>query len=171
MALFAAAHSGAVDGVVSFEPGMMYLLDEQELAALGGAIAEMGELAAEGRLTEAARAFAGWPFNDEELAVAEGAGYFDAAGRYAPNLLSFVQQNDPTEGDPAVLGAIQAPVLVLHGSDTTSFFATSAQHVADHVPNAQMREIPGAGHAAPLTHPRLLAEAITEFFAPARNPA
>lgn len=47
----------------------------------------MGDLAAEGRFTDAVRAFAGFPFNDEDNAVAEDAGYFEAAGRYAPNLL------------------------------------------------------------------------------------
>jgi pimeloyl-ACP methyl ester carboxylesterase len=34
-----------------------------------------------------------------------------------------------------------------------------------------MREIPGAGHAAPLTHPEALAEAIAEFFSSARQQA
>ena len=47
----------------------------------------------------------------------------------------------------------------------------SARYVADRVPNARVHEIPGAGHAAPLTHPAVLAEALTEFFAPAQKPA
>jgi pimeloyl-ACP methyl ester carboxylesterase len=166
LALLAAAQSDAVNGVAPFEPGMMYLLDEQGLAALGGAVAEMGDLAADGNLPAAMRAFAGWPFNDEEIAVADAAGYFEAAGRYVPNLLDFIQQNDPTEGDPAVLGAVQAPVVLLLGSKTKPFFTASAQHVADHVPSARMHEIPDTGHAAPLTHPETLAEALTECFAP-----
>jgi pimeloyl-ACP methyl ester carboxylesterase len=69
--------------------------------------------------------------------------------------------------DPAVLGAIRAPVLVLHGSDTKPFMATSVRHVADHVPNVRVQQIPGAGHAAPLTHPEPLAHALTEWFSPA----
>ena len=174
LALAVAAQSDAVAAVAPFEPVMPSLMDEQEQAALGGAVARMGELAADGRLTDAARAFAGWPFNDEEVAVAEDAGYFEAAGRYVPNMLNLLQQamehEDPT-ADPAVLGAISAPVLVLLGSDTKPFFTASARHVADHVPNARIHEIPGAGHAAPLTHPEALAEALTEFFAPAQQPA
>ncbi len=164
-----AAQSDAVAAVAPFEPGMLSLMDEQEQAALGDAVARTGELAAEGRLAAAARAFAGFPFNDEEIAVAEDAGYFEAAGRYVPNLLNLLQQameyEGPTADDPAVLGAIQAPVVVLLGSDTKPFFTTSARYVADHVPNARVHEIPGAGHAAPLTHPEALAEALTEFFA------
>ena len=143
--------------------------------SVGAVVARTAELAADGRLAAAARAFAGFPFNDEEIAVAEDAGYFEAAGRYVPNLLNLLQQamayEGPTADDPAVLGAIQAPVVVLLGSDTKPFFTTSARYVADHVANARVHEIPGAGHAAPLTHPEALAEALTEFFSPAQQRA
>lgn len=172
LALGAAARSDAVDAVVLVEPPMRGLMDEREQAVIGDAVARMGGLAAEGDLTAAVRAFAGGPFNDEEMAVAEDAGYFEAAGRYVPHLLNMLQQvvayEGPTAEDPAVLGAISAPVLVLHGSDTMPFYHASARHVADHVPNARVREIPGAGHAAPLTHPETLAKTFAEFFVAAR---
>ncbi|MBW3620631.1 MAG: alpha/beta hydrolase [Actinobacteria bacterium] len=174
MALAVAARSDAVGAVAPLEPGMLSLADEQEKAALGGAITYMSELAAEGSLAAASRAFAGWPFNDEELSTADAVGYFEAAGRYAPNLLDYLRQlmqEGPTVDDPAVLGAITAPVLVLHGSDTRPFFRTSAQHVADHVPDARIQAIPGAAHASPLTQPDALAEALIGFFAAARQPA
>jgi len=58
-------------------------------------------------------------------------------------------------------------VLVLHGSETKRLFAASARAVTDRVPNARMQEIPGAGHAGPLTHPEAVAEALTEFFSSA----
>jgi pimeloyl-ACP methyl ester carboxylesterase len=174
-ALAVAAQSDAVNAVAPFEPGMLSLMDEQEQAVVGDAMAHTGELAADGRLTAAVRAFFGWIFNDEEIAVAEDAGYFEAAGRYVTNLLNLLQQEmeyeGPTADDPTVLGAISAPVLLLLGSDTKPFFIASARHVANHVPNARIQEIPGAGHAAPLTHPKALAEALTEFFSPAQQPA
>jgi pimeloyl-ACP methyl ester carboxylesterase len=174
LALAVAAQSDAVGAVAPFEPGILSVMDEQEQAALGDAIARTGELAADGRLAAAVRAFARFPFNDEEIAVAEDAGYFEAAGRYVPNLLNLLQQvmehGDPA-ADPTVLGAISAPVAVLLGSDTKPYFTASARHVADHVPNARVHKIPGVGHAAPLTHPEALAEALTEFFAPAQQPA
>jgi pimeloyl-ACP methyl ester carboxylesterase len=173
-ALVAAAQSDAVDAVAYFESSMLSLMDEQEQAAVGDILARTGELAAEGRLADAARAFAGFPFNDEEIAVLEDAGYLEAVGRYVPGLLNHLQQvmeqGDPI-ADPAVLGAISVPVLVLHGSDTKPLFAASARAVTDRVPNARMQEIPGAGHAGPLTHPEALAEALTEFFSPAQQPA
>jgi len=173
--LAAAARSDAVAAVAPLEPLAMSLMDEQEQAAFGGAVARTGELAADGNLTAAVRAFAGFVFNDEEIAVAEDAGYFEAAGRYVPNMLNFFQQQREHEGvtpdDPAVLGGISAPVLVLHGRDARPFFTFSARHVAGHVPDAAAHEIPGAGHASPLTHPEALAEALTGFFSPAQQPA
>jgi pimeloyl-ACP methyl ester carboxylesterase len=175
LALVVAAQSDAVDVLAVYEPALPPLLDEQARAAYGETFARMGELAAEGRLTDAMRAFAGIPFNDVELAVAENAGYLEAAGRYVPNLLSTIQQQPeyrgPAPDDPAVLGAIAMPVLVLQGSDTKPFLIRNVQHVADHVPNARIQQVPGAGHAVNLTHPEALAEALTEFFSPALQPA
>ena len=176
MALGAAAQSGAVAAVAPFEPGMVKsLADEQEQAVIGNAVARTGELAAEGNLTTAVRAFASWPFHDEEITVAEDAGYFEAAARYVPHLLNLLQQvmahEGPTAEDPAVLGAITVPVLVLYGSDTRHFFTASARHVAVHVPGARMCEIPGARHAAPLTHHQALADKLTEFFTSVQQPA
>jgi pimeloyl-ACP methyl ester carboxylesterase len=174
-ALALAAKSDMVDAVAPYEPVANSLFDEQERAALGDAVARMGELAAEGRLTAAVRAFAGFPLTDEDIAVAEDAGYFEATGRYVPSMLNFFRQlreyEGPTPDDPAVLGAISAPVLVLLGSHTKPYATRAARHVADHVPNARIQEIPGAGHAAPLTHPKALAEALAEFFASAQKPA
>jgi len=173
--LGAAAQSDAVAAVAPIEPEHVGLADEQELAAFGDAVARAAELATEGDLTAAVRPLAGFVFNDEEIAVLKDAGYLEATGRYIPNLLKFFQQLKEYEGpppeDPAMLGAISAPVLVLQGSDTKPLAATSARHVADHVPNARVQEIHGAGHAAPLTHPEALAEALTEFFSPAQQPA
>jgi pimeloyl-ACP methyl ester carboxylesterase len=173
--LAAGSRPDAVAAVAVIEPVANTLMDEQEQAALGGAVARMGELAAEGRSTDAVRAFAGWPFNDEDIAVADDTGYFEASGRYVRNMLAFFQQLREYDGtmpdDPAVLGAIQAPTLVLHGSDTKPFMTTSTRHVAHHIPSAQIHQIPDAGHATPLTHAEALAEVLADFFSPARQPA
>ncbi len=148
---------------------MLSLADETVQAVIAKAVGRAAELATEGNLAEAARAFAGFPFYDEEIAAADVAGYFEAAGRYVPNLLNLLQQAMTQEGpvpdDPAVLGAIKAPVAVLLGSSTKPFFTISARHVLDHVANARVHEIPGAAHAAPVTHPEVLAKGLSEFFA------
>jgi pimeloyl-ACP methyl ester carboxylesterase len=174
LALAVAARSDAVTAVAAFEPVTPRMMDERERAALGGAVARMGDLAAQGRSAEGLRVFAGFLFNDEEIAVAEEAGYFSAAERYVPQLLEFLRQQaqnvGPTHEDPAMLGAISAPVLVLVGSDTKRYAIAYARHVVDHVPNARVREIRGAGHAAPLTKPEALADALTELLAPPQRP-
>lgn len=107
--------------------------------------------------------------------MADEAGYFENTGRYVPTLLRQLSQTLQSEGpapdDPAVLGAISAAVLVLHGSSTKPFLSVGARHVAEHVPNATLRKIAGAGHAAPLTHPEALAEALAEFFLHTQKPA
>ena len=167
-ALAVAARSEAVAAVAPFEPGMLSLADESVQAAIGNAVGRAAELAAAGNLSAAARAFAGFPFNDEEIAVVDEAGYFQAAGRYVPSLLNLLQQAMTQEGpgpdDPAVLGAIKAPVAVLLGSGTKPFFTASARHVVDHVATARVHEIPGVGHAAPVTHPEALAKSLGTFF-------
>ena len=170
------AQSDMVAAVAPWEPVAASTFDEQAQAAVGGALARTGELAAEGNLAAAARAFAGFPFTDAEVSVAEDAGYLEAAGRYVPHLLNLFQQmfaenEPPVIDDPEALGTISAPVLVLTGSDTKPFFTTSAQHVVEHTPNARTKEIPGVGHAAPLTHPKALADALAEFFLRTQQPA
>ena len=165
----------AVAAVAPFELGILTLIDEAEKAVVGSALTRTAELAAAGDLPAAVRAFLAWPCNDQEIAALEDAGYTEAAARYVPTLLNMLQQalaeGHSAVEDPAALGAIDAPMLVLQGADTKPFFTTCAQYAADHVPNAQIHEIPGAGHAALLTHPEALAGALTEFFSPAQQPA
>jgi pimeloyl-ACP methyl ester carboxylesterase len=169
----AEAQSNAVTRVAVHEPPLGALMDEQQRAARGSAVARMGEQAAEGRLTDAARTWAGFVFNDEEVASLESAGYLEFAGSYVPVLLHDIQQamHGPDPGEVERLDRISAPMLVLHGPETKPFFTAAARHVAEHVPRARIQEIPGAGHAAPLTHPEAIAEALIEFFSPARRPA
>ncbi len=173
--LAAAARSGEVAAVATIEPEHIGLGGAYEQAEFGAAVERAVELATAGDLTAAVHPLARFVFNDDEIAALEDAGYLEAAGRYVPKLLNFFQQlmghDGPGPEDPAVLAAISAPTLVLLGSDTKPLAATSARHVANHVPNARVREIPGAGHAAPLTHPEALAAALTEFFMSALPPA
>ncbi len=165
----------AVTAVAPIEPGILTLMDQAEQAAVGAAVGRTAELAAAGDLAGAVRAFIRWAFTDADLAGADTDGYAEASARYAPHLLDMLQQamaeRNTAVQDPAALGAIAAPTMVLRGSETNPFMVRCAQYVVDHVPNARMQEIPGAGHAAPLTHPEALAAALTEFFSPVPQPA
>jgi pimeloyl-ACP methyl ester carboxylesterase len=168
----AAELSDAVSTVAVFEPPLAPLMSEQDRAARGSTVSRMGDLAAEGRLTDAARLWADFVFNEVETAALESAGYLAAVGRYVPVLLDDIRQamqsGGPDPADPEILARISAPMLVLHGPDTRPFFTAAVEHVADHVPDVRKHQIPGAGHAAPLTHPEVFAEALTTFLAAQR---
>ena len=167
-ALAAAGQSDSVDAVALYEPTMGSVMNDEERKTFSGAVVRMAELAAQGELTKAVRAAASFPFNKEEIAAAEGAGYFEASARYVPNLLSVFRQlrehQGPTVDDPSVLAAISTPVLVLHGADTKPFWVRSAQHVAEHLSSSSIQTIANAGHAAPITRPAALAGALSRYF-------
>jgi pimeloyl-ACP methyl ester carboxylesterase len=61
------------------------------------------------------------------------------------------------------VGDIDVPALVIHGSDDASIPLEIGQRLADGLPNAEMVVVPGAGHAANLTHPGLVNPAIERF--------
>lgn len=62
------------------------------------------------------------------------------------------------------LGHISCPTLVIHGEADASIPVEKAQELVDGIPNARpLVLIPGAGHAANLTHPDIVNPAIREF--------
>jgi pimeloyl-ACP methyl ester carboxylesterase len=63
----AGAQPDAVNAVAIVGPNLPWLMGEQERVSLRDAVTRMGELAAQGRLTDAIRAFAAFPFNDEDI--------------------------------------------------------------------------------------------------------
>lgn len=168
MVLGVAAKAQAVDAVAAVEPTMFHLMDDAERAALAAAVATLRDLAADGRLTEAVRTFLSVAFNPKEVAAVDETGYFGATGRYVPTLLKqlaqTMQSDSPGPADPAVLGAISAEVLIVYGSDTKRFLAAGAEYVAERIPDATLHELPGVGHAAPLTHPETVAAVLRDFF-------
>ena len=174
-ALGVAARSDAVIALAPYEPVANSVMDEQEMESLGSAVAAAGAAAAAGDLAGAMRAFARYPLNDDDIEAAEAAGYFEAAGRYAPHMMETFEQLVGYEGtlpdDPAVLSEISVPTLVISGSETRPFMADSARYIIEHVADARIREIPGAGHAAPITHPEEMAAALVEFLEPASENA
>jgi len=64
------------------------------------------------------------------------------------------------------LGEISCPTLVIHGEADASIPVEKAQELVDRIPNARpLVVIPGAGHAANLTHPEVANPAIRDFLA------
>ena len=167
--LGAASHSRAVSAVALFEGYVPPVADEDDLASLGATIERTAAAAADGRLADAARAFAPFVFTGAELTALDG-DFFERWGRSIPAMLRYFQQNMSREGSRAYdvdqLARISAPLLALWGTETThrAFVSQSAQHLARHAGDGHVRELAGMGHFAPLVAPGLLAQELASFF-------
>ena len=171
-----AARSSAVVAVAAFEP-VVPGSGERDLPRLGAALEKVSMAAAEGRLVDAMRAFAAGICTDEEVADLERTTFFERWASAVPALLNDLQQDNSYEGprsiDPGSLERISVPVLILRGQKTRlpALWGESEQHIARHVPDAHVLELPGLGHFAPVLAPGLVAEELISFFDPVHQPA
>ncbi len=170
LALGAAARCPAVAAVVAYEPPAPEALSEEEAQRLEQPIDAMAHALAQGQMTEAMRGFLEFVANDDEMAALDAADYVDSTAKYAPTLFQELQLEaqplafSPTA--PSMLAEINAPVLLLHGTRTPlRWFTDAAHHVADHVTDAEVREISGAGHAGPILEPEAVADELVSFLA------
>jgi len=175
--LGAAAHSGAVTAVAAYESLVGSMMREDDLARLGAAMEQVGMAAADGRLVDAVRAFAHGICTDNEIAALEETDFFERWAGGIPALLRFFQAEMPYEGprstDSEVLRRVTAPVLLLRGQQTLlgASFADSEQHIAQHVADPHVRELPGLGHFAPVLAPERIAKELISFFESVLQPA
>ncbi len=176
-AMFGAAiHSDAVAAVAAFEPSVYPLLREDDLAAFGATIEQWTTEAADGRLGDAALTFHRFVCTEVEFAALE-ADYLEWFQANVPVLMEELRQEASYEGpdptDPEMLARITAPVLVLRSLEGAlgTFFADSAEHIAKHVTDAHVRELPDIGHFAPVVAPEPLAKELIAFFESVRRPA
>jgi pimeloyl-ACP methyl ester carboxylesterase len=63
------------------------------------------------------------------------------------------------------LAEIDVPALVIHGESDASIALEIGRNLADGLPDAEFVIVPGAGHAANLTHPELVNPQIERFLA------
>lgn len=172
----AAAHSDSVAAVIAYEPSVYPLLGEDELARLRAMLEDVFAAAAGGRLVEATRIFHRHVCNDKEFDALDTA-YLERQGGIWPLRMQEIQQGNPFQGsqptDPEVLGQVDAQSLVLLGQQTRldAWFTDSAQHVAQHVADAHVRELPGVGHCAPLIAPEPVARELISFLEAVGRPA
>ena len=143
---------------------------QADLGRLAAAIEQVGMAAAEGRLVDAVRAFLIGICNDEEIAALDGTDFHERWAVGVPELLVFFQQVMAAEGPgpdaPEALAQVTVPVLLLTGTETLlrAAFGNAARHIAAHVADAQVREVPGVGHFAPVVAPEPVAEELATFF-------
>jgi pimeloyl-ACP methyl ester carboxylesterase len=175
--LGASAHSGSVAAVAAYEPGVISVMRQEDFAGARATMERMGMAATDGRLVDAVRAFTPWICTEDEIAALEETDFFARWAGAVPALLQFFQHDatyaGPRSTDPEVLRQVAAPVLLLRGQRTKlrTFFAETAQHIAQHVPDPHVRELRGVGHFAPLLGPEPLAAELISFFESVRQPA
>jgi pimeloyl-ACP methyl ester carboxylesterase len=175
-ALGAAANSDAVTAVAVYEPTVMPVMREDDLADMGATLQQIGAAAADGRLADAARAFHPFVASDDELAALD-ADYYERSGPAFPPLLRAVQALQGYEGpratDPEAMARISVPVLLLRGQQTrrATFYSDAERYVAEHVADPHILELHGVGHFAPALAPEPVAEALVSFFETIQQPA
>ena len=173
--LGAAVRSGSVAAVAAYEPFVVSVMRDDDLARTYATMEQVGMAAADGRLVDAVRAFAAWICTDPELAALEETDFYERWAGCVPAMLQFVQQDatyaGPRSTDPELLRQVAAPVLLLLGQQTElgAFFADAAQHIAQHVPDPHVRELPGAGHFAPVIAHEPIAKELIRFFESVRH--
>jgi len=167
--LGAAARASSVAAVAVYEPAVASMLTDEDVARFEQGVMRMSALADEGDTAEAARTLLSVVAREEELAALPD-DYFQTAGGYVSVFLQELSQSVDHEGpdpfDPTSLGRITAPVLLLHGAETAmpESFSAAVQHVAQHVAEPRVVELPGVGHLAPAVAPEVVAPQLTGFF-------
>lgn len=171
LALGAAGRSGAISAVAAYEPPALEALGSEDADRFETTIGRVAELVEAGKNMEAGRAFMEAVLNEEELTAISSTPYFQDIAPYMPILLEEVRQEmredatSPTH--PSVLERIDAPVLLLQGSETAlPWFRDAVRYVAGHVPHARSREVAGVGHAAPAMGHEAVAGELIRFFQP-----
>ncbi|NGY04842.1 alpha/beta fold hydrolase [Solimonas terrae] len=81
------------------------------------------------------------------------------------NLLACFETLFDRDDISAQLAGIKVPALVIHGSDDAAITLERARDMCARLPQAGIVTVPGAGHAANLTHPLPVNAAIEAFLA------
>lgn len=174
LALEVASRCRAVSAVAVYEPTLFEFAGDEFATRAAQALGRVGSLAAQGRMREAARAF----FTDlagatpAEMDQLQAAGAVEGAARYIPVVGQEAAAADaiPSSGLPrfvsdlSLLEDIDVPTLVLHGSRSHPFWADVADELLRRIPDAEVRELSGVAHFAPLVAAPLVAAELRRFF-------
>ena len=92
--------------------------------------------------------------------------WMEAARSMAPDTVNQIYETLTTRDDVTPrLGEIEIPVLVVHGDQDAAISIDVARAYVTQLPNGELVEVEGAGHAANLTHPEPTNAAIDSFLA------
>jgi pimeloyl-ACP methyl ester carboxylesterase len=177
-ALASAQSIAPVFAAAAYEPGAYEAMDDEVADRLASVLGRVGSLVADGREEEAARALVDDSdaiYAEDDIASGAPLEFWTASAATIGVFLQEEQQAAasarPGSTSPEVLADIPVPVLLLHGSESRSWFVDSVRHVAAHVPDPTIREVDGAGHWGPYLQPGAVADEMTRFFTAVRQPA
>jgi pimeloyl-ACP methyl ester carboxylesterase len=175
LVLGAAAESDAVSAVAVYEPAVFEATSEVDPSSSHEKATRSVEAWAEGRLADAARVMIEGAATYDELAALSARGAFEAWASKVGVAVQEMQQarefekSSPTH--PSLLTRITVPILYLHGERTpTTWYREGVRHVANHVADLHVVEIPGVGHFAPLLAPERIASELIRMFTTALQP-
>jgi pimeloyl-ACP methyl ester carboxylesterase len=167
----AAAGSPAIAAVAGYEPGVDAVMSAEMGERLVAAFERMGNLAAAGKMVDAARVFienSDMLYTREDLDLGVPLNFWEASAPYLSiflrqeSLAAERAQSSPTA--PESLSKISVPVLILQGTQTTPWFIESARYLAEHVADIRVVPIEGASHYGPHTHTNAVAQELLGFF-------
>ena len=171
--LFASRRTSAVRAIASYDPLVLEVAPEEDAQRLEAVFERVGGLAGEGRLAEAARSFVsglaehGY-YTEEDMADGATTEFWSASTDNIPMFFGEMdrahEEEKPNPADPSTLNAIRVPVLLLHGARSHPMNIDFVHYMAEHLSDAHVREIPGAGHYGPHTHPEDVAREVMGFF-------
>jgi pimeloyl-ACP methyl ester carboxylesterase len=172
----AAEAPDSVGAVAAYEPGANEVMNEDVAATLEATMPLVGELVEQGRPVEAANAFlekSSVIYAQDELATGVPSAFWTESAR---RLAVFLQDEQaeastrPGPTEPTVLSTISAPVLLLTGTRSRPWFRDSVRYIAEHLPNATVRDIEGAAHFGPHLAAGAVALEMARFFAAHLSP-
>jgi pimeloyl-ACP methyl ester carboxylesterase len=169
LALEAAHRIEQVTAVVAYEPAITAVIDEETRGLLAETVVNEARAVQEGRLADGVRRFGRFVGNHDEVTALEAAGAFEIMAPNAPADLAAIEQGSSYTGprgtDPDALARLEVPVLLLQGarSNAGAWFHACVEHVASHVPQAEIRQLAAHGHLAPMVDPEPVADEVLRF--------
>lgn len=170
LSLGAAERSTAPAVIAAYEPPTVELLVGDLGETFQQVVERVIQTAEDGRPAEAAEIFVRAVTNDAEFRSITEQGLIDAI---VPNVDTQVREfpqvlgaPPPGPTDPGELARITAPVVLLQGtqSEPGTWFPDGIRHCAEHIPNARVVTIDGAGHLGPIVEPDAVAPVVIDAF-------
>ncbi len=103
--------------------------------------------------------------DDEAIDLLASTPLWEERRRIVPTLPRELRAELAHRFDPSLFDQVEAPALLLVGSESPDWAKRSVDAHAEAIPNAEKHVLEGQGHGANLTAPELLAAELVRFFA------